>query len=153
MRIRFAGYLAMGIVSAFLIVASYAFVADTFWWIALIGGIVLALLGVVEVAVSRRRVALAAPAAVTAVLGAVMAVISLAASVSVTADWGFGLAVATAALSVLGLTEHELVIEHDIDHPGMPASANMVAVTDAPQAGRHLRSETGPFPGAFARPG
>ncbi len=67
MRIRFAGYLAMGVVSAFLIVA---YVAST----------------------------------------------------SVAADWGFGLAIAAAAFSVLGLTEHELVIERDIDHGGMPVA-------------------------------
>jgi peptidoglycan/LPS O-acetylase OafA/YrhL len=121
MRIRFAGYLAMGVASAFLIVASYAFVADTFWWIALIGGIVIALLGVAEVAVSRRRAALTAPAGLAAVLGAAMAVIAAAASVDVTADWGFGLAIATAALSVAGLTEHELVAERDVRHPGTPA--------------------------------
>jgi peptidoglycan/LPS O-acetylase OafA/YrhL len=121
MRIRFAGYLALGVVSAFLIVASYAFVADTFWWIALIGGIAIALVGVAEVAVSRRRAALAAPAGLAALLGAAMAVIAVAASVDVTADWGFGLAIATAALSVAGLTEHELVAERDLRHPGTPA--------------------------------
>ena len=121
MRIRFAGYLAIGVVSAFLIVASYAFVADTFWWIALIGGIAIALVGVAEVAVSRRRAALAAPAGLAALLGAAMAVIAVAASVDVTADWGFGLAIATAALSVAGLTEQELVAERDLRHPGTPA--------------------------------
>jgi hypothetical protein len=82
MRIRFAGYLTIGVVSAFLIVASYTFVADTFWWIALIGGIVIALVGVAEVAVSRRPAGLVAPA---------------------------------------GLTEHELVAERDVRHPGTPA--------------------------------
>ena len=121
MRIRFAGYLAMGIVSAFLIAASYAFVADTFWWIALIGGVVLALLGLAELVASRRPAALVAPAAVAAVLGVAMAVISIAASASVAADWGFGLAIATAALSALGLTEHELVVERDVQPHGMPA--------------------------------
>jgi hypothetical protein len=82
MRIRFAGYLTIGVMSAFLIVTSYAFVADTFWWIALIGGIVIALVGVAEVAVSRRPAGLVAPA---------------------------------------GLTEHELVAERDVRHPGTPA--------------------------------
>jgi hypothetical protein len=120
MRIRFAGYLAMAVVSAFLIVAYYAFVADTFWWIALIGGIVLAVLGVAELAYSRRPAALAAPAAVTALLGIAMAIIAIVASASVAADWGFGLAIAAAAFSVLGLTEHELVVERDADR-GMPA--------------------------------
>ena len=120
MRIRFAGYLAMGVVSAFLIVASYAFAADTFRWIALIGGVALALIGLAELGVSRRPTALTAPAAVVALLGIVMAVISIAASVAVTADWGFGLAIATAGLSVFGLTEHELVVERDV-HRGMPA--------------------------------
>ena len=121
MRIRFAGYLSMGVVSAFLIVASYAFVADTFWWIALIGGVVLALLGLAELVASRRPAALVAPAAATALLGVAMAVIAIAASASVAADWGFGLAIATAALSVLGLTEHELLVERDVQPPGMPA--------------------------------
>jgi hypothetical protein len=128
MRTRFAGYLAMGVVSAFLIVASYAFVADTFWWIALIGGLVLAVLAVAEVVASRRRPALTAPAVINGLLGIVMAVIALAASAATAADWGFGLAIATAALSVLGLTEHELfterelLAERDVHHgPGMPA--------------------------------
>jgi peptidoglycan/LPS O-acetylase OafA/YrhL len=121
MRIRFAGYLTIGVVSAFLIVASYAFVADTFWWIALIGGIVMALLGVAEVAVSRRPAGLIAPAGLAALLGAAMAVIAVAASVDATADWGFGLAIGTAALSVAGLTEHELVAERDVRHAGTPA--------------------------------
>ena len=120
MRIRFAGYLAMGVVSAFLIVAYYAFVADTFWWIALIGGLVLALLGVAELVVSRRPTALAAPAAITALLGVVMAVIAIVASASTAADWAFGLAIAAAAFSVLGLTEHELVVERAADGSGMP---------------------------------
>ena len=122
MRTRFAGYLSMGVVSAFLIVASYAFVADTFWWIALIGGLVLAVLAVAEVAASRLRPALAAPAVINGLLGIVMAIIALAASSATAADWGFGLAIATAALSVLGLTEHELLVERDVHHgPGMPA--------------------------------
>lgn len=121
MRIRFAGYLAMGIVSAFLIAASYAFVAGTFWWIALIGGVVLALLGLGELVASPRASALIAPAAVTALLGAAMAVISMAATATVASDWGLGLAIATAALSVLGLTEHELVVERDVHSHGVPA--------------------------------
>ncbi len=124
MRTRFAGYLAMGVVSAFLIIASYAFVASTFWWIALIGGIVLAVLAVAEVGVSRRMPALAAPAALNGVLGIVMAIIAVAASEATTADWGFGLAIATAALSVIGLTGHELLAEREVEQrhgPGVPA--------------------------------
>lgn len=50
-----------------------------------------------------------------------MAVIASAASYTATADWGFGLAIATGVLSALGLTEHELVIERDVRGPGMPA--------------------------------
>jgi hypothetical protein len=121
MRIRFVGYLAMGSASAFLIVASYAFVPDTFWWIALAGGILLALLGIAEVVVARRRPALTAPAAVAALLGAVIAIIAVAASVDVTTDWGFGLAIATAGLSVLGPAEHEVLVERHVEHPGTPA--------------------------------
>ena len=71
MRIRFASYLAIGIVSAFLIVASYAFAAHTFWWIALIGGIALQLLGLAALASARPSVMLAAPAAISALLGPV----------------------------------------------------------------------------------
>jgi len=127
MRTRFAGYLAMGVVSAFLIIASYAFVASTFWWIALIGGIVLAVLAVAEVGVSRRMPALAAPAVLNGVLGIVMAIIAVAASEATAADWGFGLAIGAAALSVLGLTGHELLVEREVEQrdgrhgPGVPA--------------------------------
>jgi hypothetical protein len=122
MRTRFAGYLSMGVVSAFLIVASYAFVADTFWWIALIGGIALALLAIAEIGVSRSLPMIAAPAVINGVLGVVMAVIAIVASATTAADWGFGLAIATAALSALGLVEHELLAERDVHHgPGMPA--------------------------------
>lgn len=121
MRKHFAGYLTMGVVSAFLVVASYAFVADTFWWIALIGGVALALLGTAEVIVSPRRALFTAPAGLAALLGVAMAVIAVAASVDVAADWGLGLAIATGGLSVVGLTEHELLVERDTGHPGMPA--------------------------------
>jgi len=122
MRTRFAGYLSMGVVSAFLIVASYAFVADTFWWIALIGGIALALLAIAEIGVSRSLPMIAAPAVINGVLGVVMAVIAIVASATTAADWGFGLAIATAARSALGLVEHELLVEREVHHgPGMPA--------------------------------
>lgn len=122
MRTRFAGYLAMGVVSAFLIVASYAFAANTFWWIALIGGIVLAVLALAEVGVTRQPPMVTLPAVINGVLGIVMAIIALAASAATAADWGFGLAIATAVLSVLGLTEHELLAERDVHHgTGMPA--------------------------------
>jgi peptidoglycan/LPS O-acetylase OafA/YrhL len=122
MRIRFASYLAIGLVSAFLIVASYAFAAHTFWWIALIGGIALLLLGLAVLASARPSVTLAAPAAVSALLGLALAVISVAASHGTTADWGLGLAIAGGAMSVLGLTEHELVAERELHGPGMPAA-------------------------------
>jgi hypothetical protein len=122
MRVRFASYLAVGIASAFLIVASYAFAAHTFWWVALIGGIALVLLGVAGLVPARRPVALAAPAALAALLGLVLAVISVAASHATTADWGFGLAIAGGAMSVLGLTEHELVDERGVHGPRMPAA-------------------------------
>jgi len=122
MRTRFAGYLSMGVVSAFLIVASYAFVADTFWWIALIGGIALAVLAVAEVVAARRPPMLTVPAVITGVLGVVMAIIAVAASAATAADWGFGLAIATAALSAIGLTEHELLAEREVHHgTGMAA--------------------------------
>jgi hypothetical protein len=114
MRIRFASYLAMGVVSAFLVVASYAFAASTFMWLAFAGGIVLAALGCVEIAISRRRPAIAAPAALVAVLGVVTAIIAVAVDASSVGDVGFGLAIATGALSALGLATHELAVEDDI---------------------------------------
>jgi peptidoglycan/LPS O-acetylase OafA/YrhL len=120
MRIRFTSYLTMGIVSAFLVVASYGFVASTYMWLAFAGGIVLALLGCVEVAVSRRKATLAAPAALVTVLGIVMAVVAVVLSLSTVADTAFALAIATGALSALGLAGHELDVEHDIDRHAMP---------------------------------
>ncbi len=48
--------------------------------------------------------------------------ISVAASHGTTADWGFGLAIAGGAMSVLGLTEHELVAEREVRGPGMPVA-------------------------------
>jgi hypothetical protein len=114
MRIRFASYLAMGVVSAFLVVASYAFAASTFMWLAFAGGIVLLLLGGLEVAISRRKPAIAAPAALVAVLGVVMAIIAVVVEESSVGDVGFGLAIATGALAALGLATHELAVEDDI---------------------------------------
>jgi hypothetical protein len=112
MRTRFLTYLGMGVVSAFLIVASYAFVAGTFMWLAFAGGIVLAVLGIAEVAVSRGRPMLAGPATVVALLGVVMAILAVSIATGSVADWAFGLAIATAGLSVLGLLGHEVDAEH-----------------------------------------
>jgi hypothetical protein len=114
MRIRFASYLAIGVVSAFLIVASYGFAAGTYMWLAFAGGIVLTLLGGVEIATSRRTPAVAVPAALVAILGVAMAIIAVAVVASTVADVAFGLAIATGALSALGLAAHELAVEHDI---------------------------------------
>jgi hypothetical protein len=124
MRIRFASYLAIGVVSAFLIVASYAFAASTFMWLALAGGIVLIVLGGIEVATSRYRPNLAMPAALVAVLGAAMVIVSLAASDNAIADTGFGLAIATGALSALGLAAHEMAAEQDIHELSMPGPSS-----------------------------
>jgi hypothetical protein len=124
MRIRFASYLAIGVVSAFLIVASYAFAESTFMWLALAGGIVLILLGALEVATSRYRPNLALPAALVAILGVAMVIVSIAASDSAIADAGFGLAVATGVLSALGLAAHEMVAEQDIHDLSMPGPSS-----------------------------
>ena len=114
MRIRFMSYLGIGVVSGFLIAASYAFVADTFWWIAMIGGIVLAVLAFAEIAMTRGRVELAVPAGLVTLLGIVMAVIAVAATATAAANWGFGLAIATAGLAVIGLLGHEAAAERDL---------------------------------------
>jgi hypothetical protein len=124
MRIRFASYLAIGVVSAFLIVASYAFAASTFMWLALAGGIVLILLGGLEVATSRYRPNLAMPAALVAVLGVALVIVSIAASDSAIADAGFGIAIATGVLAALGLAAHEVVVEHDITELSMPGPSS-----------------------------
>jgi peptidoglycan/LPS O-acetylase OafA/YrhL len=121
MRIRFASYLTIGVVSAFVAVASYGFADDTFKWLAFVGGIVLALLGLIETAVSRRKPMVAAPAAVTVVLGVAMAILAVALSLATAADWGFGLAIATGGLAVLGLAAHEAAVERDIHELDMPA--------------------------------
>ena len=120
MRIRFATYLAIGIVSAFLMVGSYAFAAGTYMWLAFAGGIVIALLGCLEVATSRRNRAVAAPAALVVVLGIAMAIIAVAVAASTVADVAFGLAIATGVLSALGLAAHELAVEHDVHELEMP---------------------------------
>ena len=112
MRTRFVTYLAMGVVSAFLIVGSYAFLPGTFMWLAFAGGIVLAILGIAEVAASRTRPMLAGPATVVALLGVVMAILAVSIAAVSVADWAFGLAIATAVLSVLGLFGHEIDAEH-----------------------------------------
>jgi len=112
MRTRFVTYLAMGVVSAFLIVGSYAFAAGTFMWLAFAGGIALALLGIAEVGVSRGRPLLAAPATLIALLGAVMAILAVSIATGSVADWAFGIAIATSVLSVLGLFGHEVDAEH-----------------------------------------
>jgi peptidoglycan/LPS O-acetylase OafA/YrhL len=125
-RTRFVSYLAMAVLSGFLIVASYAFVANTFWWIALVGGVLLALLGIAEIGAARRRDELVVPAALVAVVGVVMGVIAVAATAATAANWGFALAIATAALAVIGLVGHEADAEREIDRehrhrPAMPA--------------------------------
>ncbi len=112
MRTRFVTYLAMGVVSAFLIVGSYAFAAGTFMWLAFAGGIALAILGIAEVAVSRGRPLLAGPATLIALLGVVMAILAVSIATGSVADWAFGIAIATSVLSVLGLFGHEVDAEH-----------------------------------------
>jgi hypothetical protein len=121
MRIRFASYLAIGVVSAFLIVGSYGFAEGTFKWIAFTGGLVLALLGVIETSVSRSKPAVATPAALIAALGVVMAVLAITLAIATAADWGFGLAIATGALAMLGLAAHEAAVERDIHELDMRA--------------------------------
>jgi peptidoglycan/LPS O-acetylase OafA/YrhL len=124
MRIRFAGYVTIGVVSAFLVVASYGFADGTFKWLAFAGGIALALLGAIETQVSRNRPAISGPAALVAALGIAMAVLAVVLGTATAADWGFGLAIATGALSVLGLAAHELAVERDIHELDMPASGH-----------------------------
>jgi hypothetical protein len=126
MRIRFASYLTIGVVSAFLIVASYGFADGTFKWVAFTGGIVLALLGLIETSVSRRTPAVATPAALIAALGVVMAVLAITLALATAANWGFGLAIATGALAVLGLAAHEAAIERDIHELDMRSPGTTV---------------------------
>jgi hypothetical protein len=125
MRTRFVTYMAMGIVSAFLIVGSYAFAGGTFIWLAFAGGIVLAVLGVIEVSTARRRPAFAVPAAILAVLGVVMAILAQTLATRTVAHAAFGIAIATGILAVIGLWAHELSAEHDLraaapTRPGRP---------------------------------
>lgn len=63
---------------------------------------------------------LAVPAAFVTVLGIVMAIVAVVLSLSTVADTAFGLAIATGALSALGLAGHELDVEHDVDRHAMP---------------------------------
>jgi peptidoglycan/LPS O-acetylase OafA/YrhL len=123
MRIRFASYLMIAVVSAFLIVGSYAFAAGTYVWLAFAGGIVLALLGYIEVVTSRRRPRVAAPAALVAVLGVAMVIVAIALDDPTVADTVFGLSIATGVLSALGLAAHEMDVEHDLHELGMPGPA------------------------------
>ena len=114
MRIRFASYLAMGIVSAFLIVSSYAFDEGTFMWLAFGGGLALAVVAAIDVLSARGRPLTAAPAALIAVVGVVMAILAVTLAEADVADTAFGMSIATGILSVLGLWAHELATEHDV---------------------------------------
>jgi hypothetical protein len=114
MRIRFGSYLAMGIVSAFLIVSSYAFSEGTFIWIAFGGGIALVVLAAIDVLNTRRVPLTAAPAALIAAVGVVMAILAITLPQVDAADVAFGLSIGTGILSVLGLSIHELATESDV---------------------------------------
>jgi hypothetical protein len=115
MRIRFVSYLAMGIISAFLIISSYAFSEGTFMWLAFGGGIALAVLAAIDVVNTRGVPLTAAPAALIAAVGVVMAVLAITLSEVDVADVAFGLSIGTGILSVIGLWIHELATESDVE--------------------------------------
>jgi peptidoglycan/LPS O-acetylase OafA/YrhL len=114
MRIRFFSYLAMGIISAFLIVGSYAFADGTFMWIAFAGGIALACIAIFDAVSSRRRPLTAVPAGVIAIVGVVMAVLAVTLAEANVGDAAFGMSIATGILSAIGLWGHELQAERDV---------------------------------------
>jgi hypothetical protein len=112
MRIRYVSYLTLGVVAAFLVVATFAFDASTV--VALAFGLGIAMLVVSVGLAVRYRGDLP-----SLVIGAAIAVVSawtilasLVFSNGTVDDLAFASAIAIGALSVLGLTAHELGAEH-----------------------------------------
>jgi hypothetical protein len=112
MRIRYLSYLTLGVVAAFLVVATYAFDASTV--VDLAFG-----LGIVMLAVSAGIAVRYREDLPSLVIGAGIAVVSawtilasLVFSNGTVDDLAFASAIAIGVLSALGLTAHELSAEH-----------------------------------------
>jgi hypothetical protein len=111
MRIRYLSYLTLGVVAAFLVVATFAFDASTV--VALAFGLGIAMLLVSAGIAVRYREDLPSLAigAGIAVVSAWTILASLVFSNGTVDDLAFASAIAIGALSVLGLTAHELSAE------------------------------------------
>jgi hypothetical protein len=126
MRIRYISYLSLGVASAFLVVATYAFSLSTIAALSL--GLGIAMLAVsVGVAIRYRNdVPTLAVSGAIAAVSAWMVVSSQAFAQSTVDDLTFASAIVIAGLAVLGLTAHELDTErvvHRLEvHEGEGAS-------------------------------
>jgi|Tabmets5t2r1_1033131.scaffolds.fasta_scaffold26521_2 hypothetical protein len=111
MRIRYLSYLTLGVVAAFLVAATFAFAASTV--VALAFGLGIAMLLVSAGIAVRYREDLPSLAigAGIAVVSAWTILASLVFSNGTVDDLAFASAIAIGALSVLGLTAHELSAE------------------------------------------
>jgi hypothetical protein len=124
MSIRYLSNITLALIGGFEVVASQAFAADVFAWLALAGGAaIVALLGIAT-ATAERGALQRAMDAIGAVLGAALVVTSLVFAASTFTWIGLGLALAVVVVAVAGLTLHELKTErvvHSIELQERPA--------------------------------
>jgi hypothetical protein len=111
MRIRYLSYMSLGVIAAFLVVATYAFDASTVVALALGLGIVMLLVSAGIAVRYRKDLPSLAVGAAIAVVSAWTVLASLVFSNGTVEDLTFASAIAIGALSVLGLTAHELSAE------------------------------------------
>ena len=111
MRIRYLYYLSLGVVAAFLVVATYAFDASTVAALAFGLGIVMLVVSAGIAVRYREDLPSLAVGAAIAVVSAWTVLASLVFSNGTVEDLTFASAIAIGALSVLGLTAHELSAE------------------------------------------
>jgi hypothetical protein len=111
MRIRYLSYLTLGVVAAFLVVATYAFDASTVVALAFGLGIVMLLVSAGVAVRYRDDLPSVVIGAGIAVVSAWTILASLVFSNGTVDDLAFASAIAIAALSALGLTAHELSAE------------------------------------------
>ena len=108
MRIRYLSYLSLGVVAAFLVVATYAFDASTVAALAFGLGIVMLVVSAAIAVRYREDLPSLAVGAAIAVVSAWTVLASLVFSNGTVEDLTFASAIAIGALSALGLTAHEL---------------------------------------------
>ena len=113
---RFISWLATGVAAAFLIVATAAFSLPTIAWLAFAVGVgMLAVSAGVSYAY-RKDSATLATGLVTAIVSAWTIVASLVFSKPTVHDLALASGIALAALAVVGITQHELTLEHAVTY-------------------------------------